>query len=405
MLPEKPLLMIMDGHALVRRAWHGMREPLNVRATGEEVTAVFGFLNTFLKAINDWKPTHCVITFDVSAPTFRHKQYAEYKAHRPPTPPELRSQFVRVRQLMESFKVPIKEMEGFEADDVMGTLVRQAEEQKIETLILTGDSDILQLVTPWVRVLLSYGVRNQDVYDEAAVKERYGGLGPEVVADIKALQGDTSDNIPGVPKIGAKSAIRLLTAYGTVENLYEHLDEVTPAGAQKTLRENKDLAFMSKELTTIRRDVPLDLDLEMSRFWDFDRPEIVELLRELEFHSFVARIPTQDEDVEQLTMEVEPSIEKLPTDYTIVDTEEALADMVSSLTEGRQFSFDTETTSINAMTAELVGFSFSNEPGKGWYVPVGHDEGKQLPMDTVLASLKPLLESDDIAKAATRAPC
>ena len=141
----------------------------------------------------------------------------------------------------------------------------------------------------------------------------------------------------------------------------------------------------------------------LSRFWDFDRAEIVDLLRELEFHSFVARIPAQDGDGEQLAMEVEPSIERLPTEYTVVDTEEALSEMVRSLTEGRQFSFDTETTSTNAMSAELVGFSFSNKPGRGWYVPVGHNVGKQLPMDTVIASLKPLLESDDIAKAAHNA--
>ena len=207
MLEEKPLLILIDGHALVHRAWHAFKEPLNVRSTGEEVTAVFGFLNTFLRALTDWKPTHCIVTFDLPAPTFRHLEYKEYKAHRPPTPPELRKQFVRVRQLVEAFNTPIFEMEGFEADDVLGTLCRQAEEQQIETLVLTGDSDILQLVSPWVRVLLSYGAQRQNVYDEAAVKERYGGLGPELVPDIKAIQGDSSDNIPGVPGIGPKYAI------------------------------------------------------------------------------------------------------------------------------------------------------------------------------------------------------
>ena len=190
MLSEKPLLILMDGHALVHRAWHAIQQPLNVSSTGEEVRAVFGFLNSFLRTLSDWQPTHCAITFDLPAPTFRHLQFKEYKAQRPPTPPELRAQFERIRQLVDAFGIPIYEKEGYEADDVLGTLGRQAEEHKIETLILTGDTDTLQLVSPWVRVLLSYAVQKKTVYDEIAVRERYGGLGPESVPDLKALQGD-----------------------------------------------------------------------------------------------------------------------------------------------------------------------------------------------------------------------
>ena len=151
MLEDEQLLLILDGHALVHRAWHAIREPLNVRSTGEEVRAVFGFLNSFIKTISDRKPTHIVITFDLPKPTFRHLKFKYYKAHRPPTPPELRGQFARIRQLMEAFGVPIFEQEGFEADDLIGTLGRQAEEQEIDTIVLTGDTDTLQLVSPHVR--------------------------------------------------------------------------------------------------------------------------------------------------------------------------------------------------------------------------------------------------------------
>jgi DNA polymerase-1 len=413
MFSEKPLLILIDGHALVHRAFHAFREPLNVRSTGEEVTAVFGFLNTFFRAVNDWRPTHCIVTFDMSAPTFRHQEFDQYKAHRPPSPPELRQQFGRVRQFVEAFKVPIFEMEGFEADDILGTLGRQAEERQIEMLILTGDSDILQLVSPWVRVLLASSIQKSTLYDVAAVKERYGGLGPEAVADIKALQGDTSDNIPGVPKVGSKSAIKLLTAYGSIEGIYEHLADVTPAGIQQSLRENQDVALRGKMLTTIRRDAPIELDLDCCRFWQFDRADIVALLRELEFFSMVNRIPTLDgqeahtngEQLELMTDTQSPAPNPQPPTpiYQVVDTEEGLDGLIESLSSSKLFSFDTETTSQVAMSAELVGLSFSNETGRGWYVPVGHQEGRQLPKDYVLDRLRPLLESKEVGKAAHNA--
>ena len=402
MFEEKPLLILIDGNALVHRAWHAFKEPLNVRSTGEEVTAVFGFLNTLLRALSDWKPTHVAVTFDLPAPTFRHLEYKEYKAHRPPTPPELRRQFGRVRELVEAFNIPVYEMEGFEADDVLGTLCRQAEEQQIETLVLTGDSDILQLVSPWVRVVLTYGAQRQTVYDEAAVKERYGGLGPELVPDIKAIQGDSSDNIPGVPGIGPKHTIRLLLQFGTLEGIYEHLDEVTPARFQKALEDSRDIVKRGIMLTTIVREVPLKLDLEAARFFNFDRSKVTELLRELEFFSMVARIPAGQLDSE--TAEPDPvAHEKMEAHYTLVDTEEALEELARELNTPAGFSFDTETTSKNAMTAKLVGLSFSIAAGQGWYVPVGHLEGKQVPLDIVLKRLAPLLESIEIPKAAHNA--
>ena len=403
MFEEKPLLILMDGHALVHRAWHAIEQPLNVGSTGEEVRAVFGFLNAFLRSLSDLNPTHCAIAFDLPAPTFRHLAFKEYKAQRPPTPPELRGQFDRVRQLMKAFGVPIFEVEGFEADDVLGTLCLQAEQQEMETLVLTGDTDTLQLVSPWVRVLLSYSVQRRTIFDETAVRERYGGLGPEAVADIKALQGDTSDNIPGVPGVGIKTAIRLLSEFGSVEGIYKSLNLVTPDRIQKNLRHNRELALQAKMLTTIVRDVPLELDLESSRFWQYDRGDVVELLKELEFFSMVSRIPGTDQDGGGDDEKVEVAVDRVETHYVTVDTEAALDDLVTELTKSGGFAFDTETTSTNAITAELVGLSFSFEAGRGWYVPVGHIAGEQLPLQQVLERLGPLFDDENVAKAAHNA--
>ena len=405
-----PLLILIDGHALVHRAHHAMRDPLTVQSTGEVVSGVYGFLNMFLRAIEEWKPSHCIVTFDVSAPTFRHEAFEEYKAQRPPTPPELRPQFGRVKQFMEAFNVPVFEKAGFEADDILGTLGAQAEEQHLDTLILTGDSDILQLVSPSVRVLLDSGRQRASAYDRARVRERYEGLGPEHVAEIKALEGDKSDNIPGLPGVGKKTAIRLLTEYGSIEGIYEHIDEVSSLpklrGAKKiqqTLIDNEELALQCKMLTTIRRDVPVTLELDKARFGGFRHGDVLGLMRELEFFSMVNRIPSVGDEGEQLGMMGMADEERVATEYVVVDTEAALEEMVAAL-EGSEFvAFDTETTSQTAMLAELVGLSFSNADGKGWYVPVGHEEGRQLGREYVLERLKPLLESGNVALAAHNA--
>ncbi len=406
MFSEKPLLILMDGHALVHRAWHAIRKPLNVSSTGEEVRAVYGFLNTFLRTLADERPTHCAIAFDLPTPTFRHERFKEYKAHRPSTPPELRPQFDHIRELMRAFGVPIYEQERYEADDVLGTLCRQAEQQEMETLVLTGDTDTLQLVSARVRVKLTYSVQKTNVYDVAGVQKRYGGLGPEVVPDIKALEGDTSDNIPGVPGVGAKTAIRLLLDYGSVEGIYEHIDEVKPPGAQKNLRANQEAAIEGKFLATIKRDVPVELDLEQTLFWRYDRKAIVDILTRFEFFSIVPRVPDPlnadgaAEEQGQLSFE---DTDARQTDYTVVDSEEGLDSLVTELSQNGGFAFSTVGTNPIAMSADLVGLSFSNAADRAWYVPLGHAAGTQLPMEPTLTSLRGLFASPEIPKVAHEA--
>ena len=403
MLERNPRLILIDGHALVHRAWHAIRQPLSLRSTGEDVRAIFGYMNIFLKTLSDWEPTHIAVTFDVSAPTFRHERFAQYKAHRPPTPPELRPQFDHIKNLMRAFQVPIFEQAGYEADDLLGTLCRQAGEQEIETVVLTGDTDTLQLVSPWVRVLLSHAVGNRTLYDETAVKERYGGLGPETVADIKALEGDSSDNIPGVPRVGRKTAIKLLLDYGSIQGIYDHLDEVKPPSVKKSLTENRDVAFEAQFLTTIKLDADVALDLDQCRFGGYTRSEVIDQLNTLEFRSMVDRIPGSPDGPDSRQGAFDLDADTPSVNYITVDTDDKLDALIEAIDNPSGFSFDTETTSKDPMLARLVGLSFSTEPHTGWYVPVGHAEGKQLPIDKVLDRLEPIFTNPDVPKTAHNA--
>ncbi len=400
---EQPLLMLMDGHALVHRAWHALQQPLTIARTGEEVRGVFGFTNTFLRALQDWQPTHCAIAFDLPTPTFRDQLYAEYKATRPPTPDELRAQFPRVRQVMEAFSVPIYTLEGYEADDVLGALCRQAEEQRVPVVILTGDTDILQLVSPWVRVALYRSTQDRIVYDETTVSQRYGGLRPSQQPDVKALQGDTSDNVPGVRGIGDKTAIKLIQQFGAVEQLVEHLNQVESPRLRQSLAASGEQLFRNKRLVTIVRDLPLTLDLDQCRFGQFDRQRVLDLLREMEFNSIVPRIPQPMASSDSPALKAAPTPTASSVDYRVVDTEERLQELAQRLAASGGFALDTETTSLNPMEAELVGLSLSPTPSEAFYIPVGHREGRQLPVSRVLEVLRPVLEDEAIPKTAHNA--
>ncbi len=392
-------MVLFDGNALVHRAFHAL-PPLTVSKTGEMVGAVYGFALILLKAISELKPTHYAIAFDKKAPTFRHEMFAQYKAHRPPTPDELVAQLGRVRQLVESFHIPIFELDGYEADDVLGTLSHQASEQGIDTVIVTGDADATQLVSPKVKVFYprrTFG--DTMLYDEEAVIKRYG-IKPEYIADLKGLEGDPSDNIPGVPGIGEKTAAKLIQQFGTIEEIYAHIDEVTPPKLQTKLRENEAIARQSKQLATIVTQVPLALDLDDCHVSHYDRQKVAELLRELEFASLLSRLPEVEAPPGSPQVETEPT----PTrDYRTINTKSAFDKLLNRLPAAESFAFDTETTSLDAISAQLVGISISPAPGEAYYIPVGHvgwGEVEQLPLEQVISGLKPLLEDTSLAKLA-----
>ena len=400
---RQPLLMIMDGHAMVHRSFRAISQQRNLTssATGEDTTGVFGFTNVFLNALANHNPAYCAIAFDTSAPTFRHEQFEDYKAQRPPSPPELRPQFDRVKQLMAAFGVPVFELDGWEADDVIGALTRQAEEAGVDSVILTGDRDTFQLISPRVRVDLASSIQDRKVYNEEELAERYSGLTAAQQPDFKALVGDSSDNIPGVPKVGEKRAASLLNDYHNLEGIYENLDAVKPPSVKSALGDNRERAFENRRLMTIDRDAPVTLDLEQCRFWRYDRRDVVTLLTELEFFSVVSRVPNPDgADAGQSDASQEA---ETATDYTVVQTQEQLDSMIAAIEETGNFTFDTETTDLDAMRAQLAGLSFAVAPGRAWYIPVGHREGQQLPLESVLAAVRPLFESADIAKCAHNA--
>jgi len=396
---DKPLLLLFDGNALVHRAFHAL-PPLTVSRTGEMVNAVHGFASTLLKLVNELKPSHWAIAFDRPTPTFRHEKFEDYKAQRPKAPEELVSQIKRVHQLADAFCLPSFEIDGYEADDVLGTLSRQASQQGIDTIIITGDNDILQTVSPRVKVLAprrAFG--DTIIYDETEVEQKYG-ITPGQLTDLKALTGDPSDNIPGVPGIGNKTAARLLQQFGSLEGIYAHIEEVTPDKLQASLRDHKAQAFQNKELVTIVTEVPITLNLDACQVSAYDRSQVVELFHELEFAKLLSRLP---EEMEQRTSTIVPGQVTAKRNYQIVNSEQALDKLIAQLAAAKEFVIDLETSSKEAMAAELVGISLSSAPGEAFYIPVGHrtlSPIAQLALPQVTARLKPLLEDGKIAKIA-----
>ena len=282
-------LMLLDGNGLIYRGYFALiNVPLST-SKGELVNAVFGFSNIVLRGFQDVRPDYVAIAFDLPAPTFRHELSAAYKATRRPMPDDLRAQFPKVREVVAALRLPVYELAGFEADDVIGTLTREAESRDLETTIVTGDLDMLQLVTDRTRLMTTrMGVDATVMYDLARIHERYG-LAADQMIDFKALKGDSTDNIPGVPGVGDKTAAKLIIQFGDLDALFSRLDEVTPEKLREKLREHHDGVLASRELVTIHRDLPVALDLDAARFGDYDRDEVVRLFREYEFRTLIDR--------------------------------------------------------------------------------------------------------------------
>ena len=282
-------LMLLDGNGLIYRGYFAL--PPLTTSKGELVNAVFGFCSIVLRGIADIKPDYVAVAFDLQGPTFRHEQYAEYKATRQRMPDDLRDQFPKVREVVKALRIPVYELAGYEADDVIGTITVDAERRGLDTTIVTGDLDMLQLVTDHTRLMTTRsGVENTILYDPAKIAERFD-LVPAQMIDYKALKGDPTDNIPGVPGVGEKTAAKLIREFGTLEALYERIDEVKPDKLRDKLVEHRDSVFMGKDLSTIVRDLPVDFDLEAARLGDYDRETVIRLFREYEFRSLIERLP------------------------------------------------------------------------------------------------------------------
>ncbi len=408
---KKPLLLLVDGNGLIHRAFHAL-PPLTMPKTGETVGAVYGFSMMLVKAINELKPSHYAIAFDRRAPTFRHQMFDQYKAHRPAMPDELAGQLGRVREVVNAFNIPIFELDGYEADDILGALSTQASAQNLETVIMTGDADMMQLVAPLVKVFYPRpggSFSDAILYDEEAVKTRYG-VTPLQIADLKALKGDTSDNIPGVPGVGEKTALKLVTQFGTVENLLQHLDEVEPAKLKDKLKENIEILKQSHVLATIVRTTPVTLDFDKCCQIDrYDRTKAAELFRELGFNSLVGKLPgTQGEAVTPAVPAAAPAAPAVPAvesktiaaQYQTISTAEALDALITRLCSLPSVALSVEGSSLNPMSSRIVGIALSPAAGEAYYIPVAPPDALpdgKLPIDTVISKMKPLLENPAIA--------
>lgn len=412
-----PVLYLIDGHALAYRTYYaltrGMASGFTTRS-GEPTAGVFGFTSVLLRILEQERPDYLAVAFDTGK-TFRDELYPAYKATRAKMPDDLRPQIERIRQLVDAFNIPRLEMDGYEADDVLGSVARYSVAQGLGVKIITGDRDLLQLVGE--RIIVNLPGRSlsdsKDFMPEDVLE--YMGVRPDQVVDFKALMGDKSDNIPGVKGIGKKTAASLLKLYEDLDGVYAHLEEVS-AGVRKKLEGGREAAYLSQKLALIVTDLPIHIDLEQARPEQFDPSTIEALFRELEFRALMSRLKVVEEiygksdhtEGLQLSLfsEQKPRYESgLPAEpealqVEVVDTPKALHDLVSQLRLSQVIAFDTETTSTDQMSADLVGISLALGNGKAYYIPVGHrlDLGRQLPLDQVLDALRDPLTASHISK-------
>src|SRR5215470_9829915 len=406
------VVMLIDGHSLVYRGFYALQElgrPFT-NAKGELTTGVYAFTSMLLKALEDLKPQYASAAFDMSRPTFRLNEFAAYKGNRTAAPPGLREQITWSRRVLEAMQIPLFEVEGYEADDVIGALSVKAVQQGVNVIILSGDNDLLQLVNPHVKVLTSRrGITDTILYDEAGVIAKYNGLRPDQVPDFKAIRGDSTDNIPGVAGIGDKGASKLLLDYGgSVEALYDNLDEV-PQKQRDLLAPLRDQVLLSKKLTTIVTDLPVELDLDQARLRDLRRPEVIGIFQELSFKSLIDRIPKvgpvplpKNGRAQAGLFDALTPDEPAQTYGSVITTVEALDEAIATIRAHGSFAFNVQATGVLPMQAGLVGIGLAAGEFAA-YVPLGHVVGDQLARDVALDRLKPLFADSSVPKRAHNA--
>ncbi len=404
-------LILIDGHSLAYRAYHALPDTIKT-AGGEPTNATYGFTSMLLKVLEEEQPDYAIVTFD-KGPSFRVELYPDYKAHREKMPDEMRQQMQRIREVVAAFGLPRVELDDYEADDLLGTLSRQAAEAGLDVVIVTGDRDALQLVTDQITVLTS-GRRFADTqrYTPEKVRQKYDGLRPDQLIDHKALIGDRSDNIPGVYGVGEKGAARMLKTYGALDEIYAHLDELSTR-YHNALEKGRDDAYLSRNLGRIRCDAPLKLDLEAARLSQgFDHEAVLSLMQTLEFRSLLKRLPALGipTGVESPTPSSEEQLSLFGEDldeapaasdaaYHLVDNEDALAALVAQLRQASVITIDTETTSTDALQADLVGIAITDRAEEAWYLPIQAPAGAPtLSLATVQEQLGPLLTDATIHK-------
>ncbi|MFT4926181.1 MAG: DNA polymerase-1 [Phenylobacterium sp.] len=410
-IPENPFILV-DGSSYLFRAYHS--PPHLTNSKGEATGAIYGVINMVKSLIRQFNPSHMVMVFDAKGKTFRNDMYSEYKANRPPMPDDLRPQIAPIHEIIKAMGLPLISIAGVEADDVIGTLAARATAEGRATLISTGDKDMAQLVNEHVTLI---NTMTDTVMDVPGVAEKFG-VGPELIIDYLALMGDKVDNIPGVPGVGEKTAVAMLQGLGSCENIYQNLDQLAGLGFRgsktiaKKMADNKELLDMSYQLATIKLDVEIDQPIEDMKTIPADNDRLIELFGECEFRRWLTDLLKQTgksapapaaatgtaADGDPISPP-SPPIEKV--DYETIVTHEQFDKWLDRLNQSELFAFDTETTSLDYMQAELVGVSFAIKEGEAAYLPVGHDypgAPDQISLQDALEKLKPLLEDPTKAK-------
>ena len=378
-------LILIDGSGVAYRSYFALiRNPL-INSRGESTGAVFGFINSLNKIVREYQPDYLAVVFDTPAPTFRHDLYSEYKSTRAKTPDELVEQFPWIDRAIDAFNIPTIRMDGYEADDLIGTLSVKASEAGIDVLMFTGDKDFYQLVTDRVKILHP---KDFSIIDPEGVKEKFG-VPPDRVIDMLALMGDSSDNIPGVQGVGPKTAISLIEEFGDFETVLNDGPVKRKGKIARMLAENRELAELSRVLVTIRLDCPVDFEPEKLKVREPDNQRLAQLFQRLEFKNLAKKYAS--EEAESLFGSKPGTI---TADYNTVSGLSQLDDLLSEAEKIGEIAIDTETTSINALRARLVGISFSYQEAAAYYIPVGHEIGDNLPLNDVLNRFEKLFRSN-----------
>jgi len=387
-MPAKKRFFLVDGHALAYRAYFALINRPLITSRGENTSAIFGFTKMILSLLAKESPDYLAIAFDTSAPTFRHKKYPKYKATRAKMPLEMRDQIQTIKEVLRALNIPTLELAGYEADDIIGTLAKEAEEKSLESILVSGDKDFLQLVGPNIKVLTNRKGLSDEViiYDSQEVKRKFG-VEPTKVIDVLGLMGDNSDNVPGVPGIGPKTATSLIHEFGTIEDLLKNLDRVGKSFLRESLSKFAEQALLSKMLVTIDIHAPIDLALEDYRIKPPNQAKLREIYQRLEFKA--------------LLEDLAPPEEVHEINYTLVVSEAGLHKLTDQLAESKKFVIDTQTTTRSPMLARLVGIAISVRPYEAFYIPLAHRYAgapKQLDMNYVLKKLAPVLEDSKVQK-------
>ena len=394
-MSHKTKLVLVDAPALTHRAFHAL--PHLTTKSGLPVNAIYGFCMIFLKMLKDLKPDFVITAFDLKAPTWRHKEFKEYKAKRVKAPQEYYDQLPKIKEILGAFRVPVFELAGFEADDIIGTIAQKARNQVDEIIIVTGDLDTLQLVNEKTKIYtLKRGLTDTIIYDENSVQKRYG-LKPDQMNDFKGLRGDASDNIPGISGIGEKTAAELVAKYGSIEKIYQNFSQLPPK-IQRLLAGKKDDAEFSKKLATIRTDLPLEFNLKKSSLENYDRSRVVQIFQELGFKSLLTKLPKfAPANQETLFGKSQPeakSSKKTQGDYQIIQSEKELQKLINNLEKQPGFVIDTETDRLDAISGTIIGLSICYQEKQAFYLPLPTDQERK----RLLSQLKPILENQSVEK-------